>query len=410
MSILYTLKVKYMEQFKYDLCVVGGAGHIGLPFALVFAEKGLNVCVYDINQAALDTIGKGIVPFMEEGAESLLNKALTSGKLTLSSNPEIVSRSKNIVITIGTPVDEFLNPEFKGIISAFENLLPHFHDQQLLVLRSTLFPGTTDWLAQWLRSKNKSPLISFCPERVVQGKAIEEILNLPQIVCGTTFEAEQAAADLFNLIGVEIVRLAPMEGEFSKLFSNAYRYINFAIANQFYMIATSAGVDYERIMNGVKYHYPRLDGLVGAGFAAGPCLFKDTMQLNSFAKNEFFLGQAAMNVNEGLVLYIVEHLGLKNDLKNMTIGLLGMAFKSDNDDARASLSYKMKKVLAFKARNILTTDPYVTTDRDLKPLAEVIDQSDILILCAPHKQYKNLDTKGKPVVDIWGFLGQGTLF
>jgi len=399
-----------MQEYLYEICVVGGAGHIGLPFALVFAEKGLNVAIYDISQPALNTIGKGIVPFMEEGAEPLLKKALLSGKLTLSSDPEIISQSKNIVITIGTPVDEFLNPEFKMITSAFEDILPHFRDEQLLVLRSTVFPGTTDWLAQWLKSKNKTPLISFCPERVVQGKAIEEILNLPQIVCGTTPEAEQAAADLFNTIGVEIVRLKPMEGEFSKLFSNAYRYITFAIANQFYMITTSAGIDYERVMNGVKYNYPRLDGLVSAGFAAGPCLFKDTMQLNSFAKNEFFLGQAAMNVNEGIVLYVAEQLGLKYELKNMTIGLLGMAFKSNNDDTRASLSYKMKKILAFKAKNIIATDPYVTTDSDLRSLAEVIDQSDILILCAPHKQYKNLDTKGKPIVDIWGFLGQGTLF
>jgi UDP-N-acetyl-D-mannosaminuronic acid dehydrogenase len=399
-----------MKKFEYDLCVVGGAGHIGLPFALVFAHQKLHVAVYDLNQSALDVIGSGKVPFMEEGAEELLSEVLSTGCLTLSSDPGIVAKSKNIVITIGTPVDEFLNPEFKMITSAFERLLPHFHDEQLIVLRSTVFPGTTDWLAQWLKSKNKSPLISFCPERVVQGKAIEEIRNLPQIVCGTTSEAEQAAADLFSLIGVEIVRLTPMEGEFSKLFSNAYRYISFAIANQFYMITTTAGVDYEHVMNGVKQHYPRLSGLVSAGFAAGPCLFKDTMQLNSFAKNEFFLGQAAMNVNEGLVLYIVERLESKNDLKNMTIGLLGMAFKSNNDDVRASLSYKMKKTLAFKAKNILTTDPYVTTDKDLKPLAEVIDQSDILILCAPHKQYKNLDTKGKPVVDIWGFLGQGTLF
>lgn len=399
-----------MKEYQHDLCVVGGAGHIGLPFALVFAEKGLKVVIYDISQTALDTIGRGIVPFMEEGAEPLLQKALASGNLSLSSTPEVISQSKNIVITIGTPVDEFLNPEFKMITSAFDKLLQYFDDDQLLVLRSTVFPGTTDWLAQWLKSKNKSPLISFCPERVVQGKAIEEILNLPQIVCGTTPEAERAAADLFSLIGVEIVPLTPLEGEFSKLFSNAYRYITFAIANQFYMITTSAGVDYERVMNGVKYHYPRLDGLAGAGFAAGPCLFKDTMQLNSFAKNEFFLGQAAMNVNEGIVLYIAEQLGLKHNLKNMTIGLLGMAFKSNNDDARASLSYKMKKVLVFKARSVLTTDPYVTTDADLRPLAEVIEQSDILILCAPHKQYKNLNTKGKPVVDIWGFLGQGTLF
>ncbi len=399
-----------MKDFIHDICVVGGAGHIGLPFALVFAEKGFNVAIYDINQVALDTIGKGIVPFMEDGAELLLKKALAAKNLTLSNDAQIVSQSKNIVITIGTPVDEFLNPEFKIITATFEKILPFLNEDQLLILRSTVFPGTTDWLAQWLKSKGKMPLISFCPERVVQGKAIEEILNLPQIVCGITPEAEQAASDLFNLIGVEIVRLTPLEGEFSKLFSNAYRYITFAIANQFYMITTSAGVDYERVMDGVKYHYPRLDGLVGAGFSAGPCLFKDTMQLNSFAKNEFFLGQAAMNVNEGLVLFVTDRLGVKYDLKNTTIGLLGMAFKPNNDDARASLSYKMKKVLTFKAKKVITTDPYVTSDHDLMPLAEVVDQSDVLILCVPHKQYEHLETKGKPIVDIWGFLGNGTLF
>jgi UDP-N-acetyl-D-mannosaminuronic acid dehydrogenase len=398
-----------MQSFLYDLCVVGGAGHVGLPFALVFAEKGLKVAIYDISQTALDTIGAGIVPFMESGAEDILKHSLAQGNLTLSSQPDVVAQSKTIVVTIGTPVDEFLNPEFKGLRSSFEKLLPYISDQQLLILRSTVYPGTTDWLAGWLESMNRKPLISFCPERVVQGKAIEEIVSLPQIVSGTTPAAEQAAAEFFKLINVEIVNLSPMEAEFSKLFSNAYRYITFAIANQFYMITTSAGVDYERVVNGVKYHYPRLEGLVGAGFAAGPCLFKDTMQLNSFAKNEFFLGQAAMNINEGLVLYIAERLTSKYDLKHATVGLLGMAFKSNNDDTRASLSYKMKKVIQFKSKSVLTTDPYVTVDHELKPLEEVIDKSDILILCVPHKQYKNLDTKGKVVVDIWGFLGNGTL-
>jgi UDP-N-acetyl-D-mannosaminuronic acid dehydrogenase len=252
-------------------------------------------------------------------------------------------------------------------------------------------------------------MVSFCPERVVQGKAIEEILNLPQIVSGISPKAQQAAVDFFNQIGVEIICLAPMEAEFAKLFSNAYRYITFAIANQFYMITTSAGIDYNRVMQGVKYHYPRLGGLAGAGFAAGPCLFKDTMQLNAFAKNEFFLGQAAMNVNEGLVLYIAEQMELKYDLKQMTVGLLGMAFKSDNDDTRASLSYKMKRVMEFKAKSVLATDPYVKNDSELKPLDEVIRESDILILCVPHSQYKELDIRNIHVIDIWGFLGKGTL-
>ena len=398
-----------MKHFHYDLCVIGGAGHIGLPFALVFAHKGLNVAVYDINQSALDVIGQGKVPFMEEGADVLLADALSVKNLTLSSDPRIIAASRNIVITIGTPVDEFLDPEFKGIQNAFLKILPYINNEQLLILRSTVYPGTTEWLAGFLKAKDRTPLISFCPERVVQGKAIAEILDLPQIVSGTTPGAEEAATKFFNFIGVEIVRLSPLEAEFAKLFSNAYRYILFAIANQFFMICNSSGVDYERVMKSVKHKYPRLEGLTSAGFAAGPCLYKDTMLLNSYAKNEFFLGQAAMNVNEGLVLYIVDCIEEKMDIKHTTVGLLGMAFKSNNDDIRSSLSYKMKKLLRFKARNVLTTDPYVPNDPDLLPLEAVIDQSDILVLCVPHGQYINLDTKGKNVIDIWGFLGSGTL-
>ena len=398
-----------MHRYDFDLCVVGGAGHIGLPFALVFAQKGMNVAVYDINQTALDRIDRGEFPFMEDGAEILLSEVLLTKRLTLSSNPAIIADARNIVITIGTPVDEFLNPEFKGMRSAFQGLLPYLNDGQLLILRSTVYPGTTDWLADFLKTAGKAPMISFCPERVVQGKAITEIVDLPQIVSGVTPEAEQQAAEFFQCIGAKIIRLSPMEAEFSKLFSNAYRYITFAIANQFYMICNSARVDYDRVMKAVKQDYPRLSGLMSAGFAAGPCLFKDTMQLNSFAKNEFFLGQAAMNVNEGLVTYIVERMEMQYNLKNCTIGLLGMAFKANNDDTRASLSYKMKKLLQFKAKNVLTTDPYVTTDPDLRSLQEVIEQSDILVLCAPHSQYKELDVKGKKTVDIWGYLGIGTL-
>ena len=375
-----------MRDFQYDMCVVGGAGHIGLPFALVYADKGLKVAIYDTSRTALDIIGGGVVPFMESGADELLRRALSSGSLALCDDPSVVALSKTVVITIGTPVDDFLNPEFKGIRTLFEALLSYLGDDQLIVLRSTFYPGTTDWLAGWLRVRAKAPMISFCPERVVQGRAIEEILDLPQIVSGTSPEALAAAVEFFRILGVEIVELSPMEAEFAKLFSNAYRYITFAIANQFYMITTSAGVDYSRVLQGVKYHYPRLEGLSGAGFAAGPCLFKDTMQLNAFAKNQFFLGQAAVDVNEGLVNFIAERMEAKYDLKAMTVGLLGMSFKADNDDIRASLSYKMKK-----------------------PLEDVLEASDVLILCVPHRQYRGLNTRGKPIIDVWAQLGKGTL-
>ena len=159
----------------------------------------------------------------------------------------------------------------------------------------------------------------------------------------------------------------------------------------------------------MKYNYPRARNIPTPGYAAGPCLMKDTMQLTAFARNEFTLGNAAMLVNEGLPLHIVADLRHRYDLSKLTVGLLGMAFKSEVDDVRASLSYKFKKILNGYAYEVLTTDPFVTVDPDLLPFDEVVERSDVLILCTPHKSYKDADLKGKPVVDVWGMLENANL-
>lgn len=170
------------------------------------------------------------------------------------------------------------------------------------------------------------------------------------------------------------------------------------------MIAQSAGADYGNILEAMKRNYPRAARIPGPGFAAGPCLFKDTMQLAAFSRNQFALGHAAMLVNEGLVLYVIEQLRASYKLANSNIGLLGMAFKPEVDAIRASLSYKLKKSLLLYCSAVLTTDPLVKNDPDLLPLEEVVERSDILVVCTPHKVYKNLDTKGKPMFDVWNFV------
>jgi UDP-N-acetyl-D-mannosaminuronic acid dehydrogenase len=239
---------------------------------------------------------------------------------------------------------------------------------------------------------------------VVQGFGLKELRAMPQIVSGCTPEAERGAIDLFERITPEVVVVSPLEAEFAKLFSNAYRYIEFAATNEFYLVAKSAGVDYQRVLTAMKHNYPRLKSMPRPGFAAGPCLVKDTMQLSAFARNQFGLGHAALLINEGLVLHVIDDLKRRFDLAKTTVGLLGMAFKAESDDTRASLSYKFKNVLTGQARAVLTTDPFVTTDPQLLPLAEAIERSDLLILCAPHAAYRTADFKGKPVVDVWGEL------
>ena len=388
-----------------DVCVGGGAGHVGLPLAILFADRGLNVLAIDLNDKAIATISQGKMPFLEKGAEPILQRVLAAGRLALTTDSSWLQRSKTIIITIGTPVDEFLSPDFKCFRLWVEASLPYLTDGQTLVLRSTVYPGTTDWLHDFLAGHGKNVGLAYCPERIVQGNAIEELQQLPQIISGTTPRAVAEARRLFGLFAPSIVEMRPLEAEFSKLFANVYRYIQFSVANQFYMIAHSAGVNYNRILEGMKRDYPRLAGLPTAGFAAGPCLFKDTMQLAAFSQNQFHLGHAAMLINEGLVLYLVDQMKREHVLADMTVGLLGMAFKSNSDDIRSSLSYKMKKVLEIHCREVLTTDPYVSVDPDLKPLDEVLDRSDLLVLCAPHSDYRGLDLRGKPVLDVWGFFG-----
>jgi len=281
---------------QFDLCVVGGAGRAGLPLSIVFASRGQRVLIYDLNRQALSTISAGKMPFMESGAEPLLNAALQNRSLQVTSDLSMVENAAVVVIVIGTPIDEFLNPSLKAILSCIDELVPYVRNDQLLVLRSTVYPGVTEAVSKYLSSKGKQPKIAFCPERIVQGKAMEELLTLPQIVSGTTSEGEEAAAALFGWIAPEIVRLSPIEAELVKLLSNAYRYIQFATTNQFYLIAKAAGVDYNRVLDGMKRNYPRMSDIPRAGFAAGPCLIKDTMQLAAFCKNRFSLGHAAMLV------------------------------------------------------------------------------------------------------------------
>ena len=160
--------------------------------------------------------------------------------------------------------------------------------------------------------------MAFCPERVVQGNGLKELRDMPQIVSGTTPDAEREAAALFERIAPEVVVVTPIEAEFAKLFSNAYRYIEFAATNEFYLVAKSAGVDYQRVLKAMTHNYPRLKGMPRPGFAAGPCLVKDTMQLSAFARNQFGLGHAALLINEGLVLHVVDDIKRRYDLANMT--------------------------------------------------------------------------------------------
>jgi UDP-N-acetyl-D-mannosaminuronic acid dehydrogenase len=359
-----------------------------------------------VSEAAVAGVNAGRLPFDEPGAGPLLERAAASGQLLASTDPAVVGSAEHVVVVIGTPVDEFLNPNQTAIPKALGGCAPFLRDGQLLVLRSTVFPGVTALVEKMVAGLGVGVEVAFCPERIAEGKAMTELFSLPQIVSARTPGGLARARALFSRLTGTVVELAPEEAELAKLFTNTWRYIKFAAANQFYMMANDAGLDFERIREGLSRDYPRAADMPGAGFAAGPCLFKDTMQLAALANNNFALGHTAMTVNEGLPLYVVSRLEREHDLGSLTVGILGMAFKGGSDDTRSSLAYKLRRVLEFKAGEVLTADPYVTTDPRLLPQEEVIKRSDLLVIAAPHPQYRGL-VIDKPVADIWNILGQG---
>ena len=392
---------------EVDIVILGGCGHVGLPLALAFADRGLHACSFDLNEGAVKTVSEGDLPFREVGAQEVLHRCLDEGRFSATSDPSIVSRADTIVVVIGTPVDEHLNPDPHAVPASLEDCAEYLRDGQLLVLRSTLYPGVTRRVESLLHKRSLDIDVAFCPERIAEGQAMEELFTLPQIVAARTPQVRQRARALFAHLTQSIVELEPEEAELAKLFTNAWRYIKFAAANQFFIIANDHGLDFEKIRAAIVHEYPRAGDIPGAGFAAGPCLLKDTMQLAAFTDNAFVLGHTAMLVNEGLPLYLVSQLEATHDLSEMAVGILGMAFKGESDDIRSSLAYKLKRILEFKACSVSTTDPYVTVDPDLQPLQSVVDKSDLLIIGAPHKEYALLETD-KPIVDIWNLRARGS--
>ena len=389
-----------------QVTVIGGCGHVGLPLALALAKSGLRVQAYDISTAAVESVNAGRMPFWESGADEVLNEVVSSGLFSATTEPASVTTADIVIVVIGTPVDEHLNPDPNAIRYAIEECIEHFVDGQLVILRSTVYPGVTAMVAELFAARGLSIDVSFCPERIAEGHAMTELYSLPQIVSGTTESATRRAAELFGRLSPEIVQMTPEEAEIAKLFTNAWRYIKFATANQFYMMANERGLDFERIRAGLAHNYPRAQDLPRAGFAAGPCLFKDTMQLAAFTDNSFGLGHAAMLVNEGLPLYVISRVSEQYDLSQMTVGILGMAFKAESDDTRSSLSYKLRRLLKFRSKGVLCSDPYVTTDSELVSLQEVLERADILIIGAPHAVYAEFETD-LPIIDIWNVRSQG---
>ena len=387
------------------IAVLGGCGHVGLPLAVSFAAHGCDVTIVDVDAAAVARTNRGELGFQDVGADALLRRHIGKN-LRATTAPEALSPADAVVCVVGTPVDAHHDPQADGLLHLVERLRPHLRPGQLFVLRSTVYPGATTRLARWFDEHLPGVDVACCPERVAQGHAVVEIEQLPQLASGATPRAAERARALFGRISAEVIELSPLEAELGKLLCNSWRYITFAVANQFYALCAGSGVDYARVHEAITRHYPRLSGLPTAGLAAGPCLLKDTRQLTAFSDGAFSLGQAATAINEGFPRVLMTQLRTLH-LEDKTVGLLGMAFKADSDDRRDSLAFKLRELLLLECREVLCTDEHMT-DGWLVPLERVLEEADVLVVTAPHRRYREL-RPAQPTLDPWNALGRGAL-
>lgn len=383
------------------ICIIGGAGHIGFPLGLYLSSKKNDVYLYDKNKKYCKIINSSKTPHYE----ILANKYIKKYKKFYNAGNDVsfIKNAEVIIICLGTPVNNDSSPKIKEFLNIVKKLVPFISKNQLIIIRSSVYPGTIEKIKKILNKKNNT--IAYCPERILQGAALIELPKLSQIVSGINKKSTIKARLFFEKnITKKIIITNFFEAELIKLFSNALRYIQFAISNEFYMICKNYGVSFEKIRKDMMVGYERNNNLYKAGFAAGPCLVKDTMQLNSLYNKRFFLGKSALKVNQNLPNFLIKNLDKNYKIKNKTIGILGMAFKSDVDDIRDSLSIKLEKLLKSKKIRYLKSDEYYKNDGCVTK-EYLIKKSDIIIVAVPHKNYKKLKiSKKKILIDTWNII------
>jgi len=386
---------------KTDIAIVGGAGHIGLPLGILFANKGKNIVLYDKNKKNVDKINDLQMPFMEQGGSKLLKKNKT--RIFATTDKKYLKDVKIIIICIGTPVKNS-KPDLVFFFKMFNEVKKYLNPKNLLVIRSSIYPGTCLKIQKFLGKNFKN--ISYCPERVVQGQSIIELPKLPQIISGLSKKSINQSKKLFQKICKKTITTSILEAELIKLFSNAWRYINFSISNQFFTICDEFGINFKDLRKNMIEGYDRNKSLPKAGFAAGPCLYKDTAQLNAFLKNSFTLGTTATKINQGFPKFIFTKMSkkFKKNLKSKKIGILGAAFKSNIDDIRDSLSIELFNFLKKKGLKVNISDDYVKM-KEMISAKKLVKQSDIIILGVPHSSYRKIKIpKKKYLIDSWGFF------
>lgn len=388
---------------KNKIIIIGGAGHVGAPLGIALSSKGYDVTLLDINTKFIKMLNNGQMPFIEDKCESLLKKSLKSKKIFATNDFDQIRNNKFIIVAIGTNIKKNFDPEIEKFLSFFRFLKKKIRKDQSVIIRSSIFPSTFEKVYEIIKSRCKN--LTYCPERIAQGKSIVELPKISQIISGSSSKEIKKISIIFRKISKKIIIVSSLEAELLKLFSNTYRYINFSIGNQFYTMCEKLNINYEKLRIKMMDCYPRNKNLPKSGFTSGPCLLKDTMQLSSFFKHKDKLLNEAKNINEKLPEFIFNKINSKYNLKNKIVGILGLSFKPENDDIRDSLSFKLFNLFKIKKLKVLSSDEFYKNRSTVKKEV-LLKKSDLIIIATPHKAYKNIKIKNKKkiIIDLWNIL------
>jgi UDP-N-acetyl-D-mannosaminuronic acid dehydrogenase len=399
-----------------DSVAVVGLGRVGLPLALSFADRGLNVLGVERDAAVLEQIAAGRMPFRETGTQELLERTLASGRLEWTKHVQDAARADHIVLTLGTPAYVHIEIDVSQIRGAIDDLLPVLREGHSIILRSTVAPGTTEWVAGYVEQRRgfrvgEEIFVSHVPERIAENHFVEEIATLPCIVGGVGDGSGDRAAELFEVFGPEIHHTTPVQAELAKIWTNILRYTQFALPNLLMMECEQYGANVFDVVDLINRDYPR-GGMAQPGLTAGTCLRKDFAFSEERSSAPGML-LAVSRVHETVPLFLVDGLKqrLGGSLRDRKVAVLGLAFKRDSDDVRDSLSFKLIRLLERELAHVSRHDPHVSSQSE--PLDAALADADAVIVATNHSEFEGLVGRlpaGALLVDPWNVTRAGRVF
>ncbi|MBA3263398.1 MAG: nucleotide sugar dehydrogenase [Thermoleophilaceae bacterium] len=395
---------------------VVGLGRVGLPLALSFADRGLDVIGVERESAVLEQVAAGRMPYRETGTQELLERVLESGRLETTRTVQDAAAADHIVLTLGTPAHVHIEIDMSQIQQVVDDLLPVLRDGQSLILRSTVAPGTTDWVAGYIEQRRgfrvgEDLFVAHVPERIAENHFLEEIATLPCIVGGVGEGSGAKAAELFEVFGAEVVQTTPVQAELAKIWTNILRYTQFALPNLLMMEAEQYDANVFEVIDLINRDYPR-GGIANPGLTAGACLRKDfTFSEERSSAPGMLL--AVSRVHETVPLFLVKGLKsrLGGSLRDRKIAVLGLTFKRDSDDLRDSLSFKLVRLLERELAHVARHDPHVSVGSD--PLDTALEGAEAVVVATNHSGFEELLGRLPDdvlLVDPWNVTGSGRVF